>query len=332
MRQAEVNRILGKVDELAVSDEEMDIPYVVGESVKVVDGPFNNFNGVIENINEEKLQREFVKYGKIINVKIVKDNTSGKSRGFGFVRYDKVEEAVKAVSEMNGKILKEKELFVVVHQPKERQRLNQNYNQYKKKFSQNRNLGGRNNFISNRSAYIQSNSFISPSPYSTHIYRNAPQRHHLIIPSRSPNLFQTNVSADFTRQSGFSSRPITLRMTQRPININGRTQIIQKQPISQKTVLTNISSSQRQQNNDNPLTIQQLSQVDSKQQKQLIGERIFPQVQAIEPKLAGKITGMLLEMDNTELLHLLENKSTLMEKVNEALLILQQSARQAGAQ
>jgi transcriptional antiterminator NusG len=32
----------------------MDIPYVVGESVKVVDGPFNNFNGIIENINEEK--------------------------------------------------------------------------------------------------------------------------------------------------------------------------------------------------------------------------------------------------------------------------------------
>ena len=54
MRQTEVNRILGKVDELAVSDEEMNIPYVVGESVKVIDGPFNNFNGVIEDINEEK--------------------------------------------------------------------------------------------------------------------------------------------------------------------------------------------------------------------------------------------------------------------------------------
>ena len=42
------------VDELAVSDEEMNIPYVVGESVKVIDGPFNNFNGIIEEINEEK--------------------------------------------------------------------------------------------------------------------------------------------------------------------------------------------------------------------------------------------------------------------------------------
>ena len=54
MRQSEVNRILGKVDELAVNDEEMNIPYVIGESVKVVDGPFNNFNGVIENINVYK--------------------------------------------------------------------------------------------------------------------------------------------------------------------------------------------------------------------------------------------------------------------------------------
>lgn len=54
MRLSEVNRILGKVDELSENEEEMNIPYVVGESVKVIDGPFNNFNGVIEEINEEK--------------------------------------------------------------------------------------------------------------------------------------------------------------------------------------------------------------------------------------------------------------------------------------
>ena len=54
MRMSEVNRILGKVDELSGTEEEMKIPYVVGESVKVIDGPFNNFSGVIDEINEEK--------------------------------------------------------------------------------------------------------------------------------------------------------------------------------------------------------------------------------------------------------------------------------------
>ena len=54
MRQNEVNRILGRVDELAETDEELNIPFVVGETVKVIDGPFNGFNGTIEVINEEK--------------------------------------------------------------------------------------------------------------------------------------------------------------------------------------------------------------------------------------------------------------------------------------
>ena len=54
MRQSEVNRILGRVDELAESAEELNIPFVVGETVKVIDGPFNSFVGTIEEINEEK--------------------------------------------------------------------------------------------------------------------------------------------------------------------------------------------------------------------------------------------------------------------------------------
>ena len=54
LRAAEVNRILGKVDELAESDAQVNIPYIIGETVKVIDGPFNSFSGVIEEINEEK--------------------------------------------------------------------------------------------------------------------------------------------------------------------------------------------------------------------------------------------------------------------------------------
>jgi transcriptional antiterminator NusG len=54
MRQSEVNRILGKVDELDDKDEENTTPYFVGEAVKVIDGPFNNFSGLIEEVNPEK--------------------------------------------------------------------------------------------------------------------------------------------------------------------------------------------------------------------------------------------------------------------------------------
>ena len=54
MRQAEVNRILGTVDELAEQPEEISVPYFVGESVKVTDGPFNGFTGMIEEVNAEK--------------------------------------------------------------------------------------------------------------------------------------------------------------------------------------------------------------------------------------------------------------------------------------
>lgn len=54
MRPAEVNRILGKVDELAEQGEGINVPFIVGETVKVIDGPFNSFSGVIEEINEEK--------------------------------------------------------------------------------------------------------------------------------------------------------------------------------------------------------------------------------------------------------------------------------------
>jgi transcriptional antiterminator NusG len=54
MRPSEVSRILGKVDEMTAQGETMTVPYYVGESVKVMDGPFNGFSGVIEEVNEEK--------------------------------------------------------------------------------------------------------------------------------------------------------------------------------------------------------------------------------------------------------------------------------------
>ena len=54
MRKSEINRILGKVDEMALTDENISIPFLVCETVKVIDGPFNSFNAEIEGIDEQK--------------------------------------------------------------------------------------------------------------------------------------------------------------------------------------------------------------------------------------------------------------------------------------
>jgi transcriptional antiterminator NusG len=58
MRMAEVNRILGTVDDLADNDAQISIPFIVGETVKVINGPFNGFTGSIEKVNEEKKKLE----------------------------------------------------------------------------------------------------------------------------------------------------------------------------------------------------------------------------------------------------------------------------------
>jgi transcriptional antiterminator NusG len=58
LRNAEVNRMLGKVDELSTESESVSIPFEIGESIKVIDGPFNGFNGSIEKVNQEKRKLE----------------------------------------------------------------------------------------------------------------------------------------------------------------------------------------------------------------------------------------------------------------------------------
>jgi len=71
------------------------------------------------------------------------------------------------------------------------------------------------------------------------------------------------------------------------------------------------------------ITASSLAAAPPEQQKQLLGERLFPLISQHEPHLAGKITGMLLEMDNGELLNLLESPEALNAKIMEAISVLQ---------
>ncbi|TDZ51672.1 Polyadenylate-binding protein, cytoplasmic and nuclear [Colletotrichum trifolii] len=85
----------------------------------------------------------------------------------------------------------------------------------------------------------------------------------------------------------------------------------------------------------NPSVVQQ--QLDAaagnpSQQKQILGEVIFPKIQAMQPELAGKITGMLLEMDNGELVNLIEDEASLKAKVDEALGVYEEYVKTQGGE
>ncbi|KAK3994547.1 hypothetical protein QBC44DRAFT_340720 [Cladorrhinum sp. PSN332] len=69
---------------------------------------------------------------------------------------------------------------------------------------------------------------------------------------------------------------------------------------------------------------------NSQAQKQILGENLFPKIQLIQPNLAGKITGMLLEMDNAELMNLLDDDAALQAKVNEAMAVYDEYVKSQG--
>merc|ERR1712048_628899 len=72
-----------------------------------------------------------------------------------------------------------------------------------------------------------------------------------------------------------------------------------------------------------PLNASALAAAPSSVQKQMIGEKLYPAIAKYQPELAGKITGMMLEMDNSELLMLLESEQQLKTKVDEAMRVLE---------
>ena len=67
-----------------------------------------------------------------------------------------------------------------------------------------------------------------------------------------------------------------------------------------------------------------------RQARMLLGEALYPMVDEIEPASAAKITGMLLEMDQGEVLLLIEDNGALRAKVQEALAVLKAAAAEEG--
>lgn len=313
-----------------------------------------------DGIDDEKLRSEFSTYGTITSAKVMKDDKAN-SKGFGFVCFSSPDEATKAVTEMNGRILVTKPLYVALAQRKEERRA-QLSTQFMQRVGPLRYSGsgmpqqpgysfqggqpgfyipsmpqGQRAFITQPVNQMTRPRWQSPRPMNTSYppvgqMRGArPPRHQTNMPRR-----------DAPYQPGMGGRGVPGQQIMRPagppqqqqrgaykLTSNTRNQypgqVMQQAPAEQAPV-------QVMQGAHEPLTASILATATPSEQKQMIGERLFPLVQEYRPQLAGKITGMLLEIDNTELLHMLESRELLSSKVEEAVQVLQaHQAKEAAA-
>uniref|UniRef100_A0AAY4C472 Polyadenylate-binding protein n=1 Tax=Denticeps clupeoides TaxID=299321 RepID=A0AAY4C472_9TELE len=274
-----------------------------------------------DTIDDEKLRKEFSPFGSITSAKVMLED--GRSKGFGFVCFSSPEEATKAVTEMNGRIVGSKPLYVALAQRKEERKAHLT-NQYMQR------IAGMRAMPAN--AII--NQFQPASGYFMPAVPQAQNRTTYYAPSQlaqmrpNPRWQQQGGRA----QGGFQGMPNSLRQPGPRASLRHLTPAgtapgprgippgAQRMGLYMYTLHTLQSVHVQGQE---PLTASMLAAAPPQEQKQMLGERLFPLIQAMHPTLAGKITGMLLEIDNSELLHMLESHESLRSKVEEAVAVLQ---------
>uniref|UniRef100_A0A8C9X5U8 Polyadenylate-binding protein n=1 Tax=Sander lucioperca TaxID=283035 RepID=A0A8C9X5U8_SANLU len=242
-----------------------------------------------DTIDDEKLRKEFSPFGSITSAKVMLEE--GRSKGFGFVCFSSPEEATKAVTEMNGRIVGSKPLYVALAQRKEERKAHLT-NQYMQR------IAGMRAMPAN--AII--NQFQPTSGYFMPAVPQAQNRTTYYAPNQ---LAQMRPNPRWQQQGGrgqgdyvalYDRCTIFDTLSAQPaVHVQGQ----------------------------EPLTASMLAAAPPQEQKQMLGERLFPLIQSMHANLAGKITGMLLEIDNSELLHMLESHESLRSKVEEAVAVLQ---------
>lgn len=324
-----------------------------------------------DGIDDERLRKEFSPFGTITSAKVMMEG--GRSKGFGFVCFSSPEEATKAVTEMNGRIVATKPLYVALAQRKEERQAHLT-NQYMQRMASVRavpnpvinpyNPPPSSYFMAalppaqNRAAYYPAGQIaqLRPNPRWTaqgarpHPFQNMPGAIRPTAPR--PPTFSTMrpTSSQVPRvvsaqRVGPSANTSTQTMGPRPATAAAANSAVRTVP--QYKYAAGVRNPQQHLNTQpqvamqqpavhvqgqEPLTASMLAAAPPQEQKQMLGERLFPLIQAMHPTLAGKITGMLLEIDNSELLHMLESQESLRAKVDEAVAVLQAHQAKEAAQ
>jgi len=293
-----------------------------------------------DDVDDERLHAEFAKFGTIASAHVMRDSNN-KSKGFGFVCFSTPEEATKCATEMNGRMLNMKPLYVALAQRKEVRRA-QLEAQYAQRAKVGMPMPQPHVFPGGMPGQVPGGPTGGPM-----FYQGVPQRNFVTYPqqmmARQWNLTSQPGGQQGSQQGGaMQMRPphpsvgyqlMAMNQQQRP----GRGRAGQNRPASrpqqpkggpQQAQAAPVQPAGAQ----GPLTAKALAEANDEQKKQMIGERLFPLIKAQQPNLAGKITGMLLEMDNTELLHLLESPQALGEKIQEALEVLNEHGAETSEQ
>lgn len=320
-----------------------------------------------DTIDDDRLRKEFAPFGTITSAKVMLDE--GRSKGFGFVCFSSPEEATKAVTEMNGRIVGTKPLYVALAQRKEDRKAHL-ASQYMQRMANMRmQQMGQMFQPSGAGGYFvptipQPQRFFGPAQMAQMRPQprwpaQPPVRPSTQAPASGfPNMqppYRTTPRAPTAQpaamRNALSARPITGQQpaiqgrggpmgAAQPVSVSaqGRTANYkytanmrnppQPMPVAQQAPVQQAVHIQGQE----PLTATMLATAQPTDQKQMLGERLFPLIQCMYPDLAGKITGMLLEIDNSELLHMLEHNESLKSKVEEAVAVLQAHQAKQAAQ
>ncbi|CAF1283732.1 unnamed protein product [Rotaria sordida] len=311
-----------------------------------------------DTIDDERLKKEFSKFGTITSAKVMTEN--GRSKGFGFVCFSAPDEATKAVTEMKGSVVGSKPLYVALAQRKEERRMYLT-NQHMQRMVTSRvppqmplpfpnGMSGMMPYLQAPMGPSPQRNFFTPTAMPT--YRPAQPRWSSTAPAsgmRPPAGAQmigmqmpqsamaaAQRSAAMASVASRSGMPMPTRPTPAPGQMMPNNSVRPQtgaQP-QQATAYTRTARNMPTSNpggfpnsilvtGQEPLTPAVLANATPQEQKQMLGERLFPLIQQMQLVLARKITDMLLEIDNTELLHMLESRESLKAKVEEAIAVLQ---------
>ncbi|XP_010629777.1 polyadenylate-binding protein 1-like isoform X1 [Fukomys damarensis] len=299
-----------------------------------------------DSISDEKLRTVFSPYGVITSAKVMTEG--GHSKGFGFVCFSSPEEATKAVTEMNGCIVGTKPLYVALAQRKEERKAILT-NQYMQRLSTVQALGR-----PVMGSFQQPNSYFLPAvsqpPAQAACYGGSgsvapiqpaprwtaqPQRPSSVCPPtasvvRPPGLPRRPRAHVSSVRQASTQVPYLAPHTKKVANIGTQTMGASRAAFSTEgPSLSTIHMAHGVPEpalhipGQEPLTASMLAAAPLHEQKQMIGERLYRLIPEVYAALAGKITGMLLEIDNSDLLLMLESPESLQAKVEEAVAVLQ---------